>query len=395
MFSFVKPCLETLVMKQDRPYCVFVSAAEPSGDTHCAAMIKALRQKSPDIKIVGIGGPKMAAAGCELLASPVDRAAMLVGAAKEYFYFYGVYRKIKRFLQQNTVDMVVVCDSPAFNFHVAKAAKKMGITTLFYVAPQLWAWAAWRIRKLRRCCDKLCCILPFEEEWFRSRGVDTSFVSNPLLDPVEEDLETCIKTYQDYQPKSLRLALMPGSRGHEIGSLWEPMQQIALRLRQELPQASFVTVAANEDRRHALEAAQIPGFTCEYTVDSVRETAKGADLTLVSSGSATLEVASAGCPMLVMYKAAKLTILLLSWMVNTDIYSLVNLVAEKRLVPEFMPTFDSIDPLVDKALALARDPDQMAALSRELIDITLPLAQSKANEEVARIILDRLSDTNA
>jgi len=375
-----------MTQKQERPYHVFMSAAEPSGDAHCAAVIRSLRQRIPNLSITGVGGPKMEAAGCELLARPVERAVMLLGAVKEILYFYGIFRSIKRFLRAQPVDLVVVCDSPAFNFHVAKAAKKNGISTLFYVAPQLWAWAPWRIRKLRRCCDKLCCVLPFEEAWFRARGVDTTFVSNPLLDPIEEDLDACIKTYEGYEPQSLRLALLPGSRSHEIESLWIPMQQIALRLQEQLPQARFVAVAASEERRRSLEDTEIPGFSCTYSVDSVRATVRQVDLTLVSSGSATLEVASAGCPMLVMYKAPLLTILLVGWMVQTKLFSLVNLVAGKKLVPEFMPTFRSIDPLVETALGLARDPARMAELSRELITVTRPLAERKTHQAVAEVI---------
>lgn len=381
-------------VEENQDYCVFVSAAEPSGDTHCAAMIAALKRQAPGIRVAGVGGPKMAAAGCALLANPVERAVMLVGAAKEYRYFYGILKDIKTFLRENRVDLMVVCDSPAFNFHVAKTAKKAGVPTLFYVAPQLWAWASWRIRRLRRWCDKLCCVLPFEEEWFRSRGVDTTFVSNPLLDPVAEDLETCVKTYRDYDPKAPCLALMPGSRRHEIESLWQPMQEIALRLKADLPQARFITVAASEDKRAEMQAREIPGFACEYHIDAVRAAAKQADLTLVASGSATLEVASAGCPMLVMYQANKWTIRLLGWMVSTEIFSLVNIVAGRVLVPEFMPRFESIDPLVAKARELTQAPERMAALSRSLVDLAKPLAATKTCEAVAQTALDML-DTSA
>ena len=109
-------------MTSEPQYHVFVSAAEPSGDMHAAEMIRALRKRIPHVRIVGVGGPKMEAAGCELLANPVDRAAMLLGAVKEIFFLYGIFRKIKKHLRKNKIDLVIVCDSPAFNFHVAKAA---------------------------------------------------------------------------------------------------------------------------------------------------------------------------------------------------------------------------------------------------------------------------------
>ena len=124
----------------------------------------------------------MADAGCKLLQSTADNAAMIYNAFAHIARFYKLIMRITAYLKSNKVDLVIVCDSPAFNFHIAKAAKKLGIKTLFYVAPQLWAWGGWRISKLRKYCDKLCCILPFEQNWFSEKGVDATFVGNPLLD---------------------------------------------------------------------------------------------------------------------------------------------------------------------------------------------------------------------
>ena len=130
----------------------------------------------------------MADAGCNLLESITSRAAMIYNAFGQISFFYKLIKRVTRYLQSNNVDLVIVCDSPAFNFHIAKAAKKANIKTLFYVAPQLWSWAGWRIRKLQKYCDKLCCILPFEQNWFSQRGVDTTFVGNPILDELTPPL---------------------------------------------------------------------------------------------------------------------------------------------------------------------------------------------------------------
>ncbi len=215
------------------------------------------------MEFVGIGGPKMAAAGCELIESTVGRAVMTYTALAHLGHFYKLVRRVRRYLQEHPVDLVIVCDSPAFNFHVAKAAKTAGIKTLFYVAPQLWAWAEWRIHKLRRCCDKLCCLLPFEEPWFRRRGVDTTFVGNPLLDKLPRDLTGLRKDYSHFDPRKAKIALMPGSRLAEIQSLWRPMQEIAVELKRRYVDASFTAVAVSAERRQLLEQTQIPGFTCD------------------------------------------------------------------------------------------------------------------------------------
>ncbi len=153
---------------------IFLSSCEASGDAHCANLIKSLervvsedagKEEGPisGIEFVGVGGQKMAEAGCELFEDSVRNAAMIYNAFGQVGYYYKLIRRIRGYLKANKVDLVVVCDSPAFNFHVAKAARKAKIEVLWYIAPQLWAWGAWRARKLRKRCTKLACILPFEK----------------------------------------------------------------------------------------------------------------------------------------------------------------------------------------------------------------------------------------
>jgi lipid-A-disaccharide synthase len=373
-------------------YRVFVSAAEPSGDSHCAGLISALRKSGYEIDFVGVGGPKMSAEGCELLQITIGRASMAYKSFSHVAHYYKLIKRIGRYLKSNKVDLVIVCDSPAFNFHVAKAAKKAGIKTLFYVAPQLWAWAGWRIRKLRKYCDKLCCILPFEQEWFSKRGVDTVFVGNPLLDDLPAGLGAHRKDYADFEPASAAFALMPGSRAAEIDSLWRPMQQIGLRLKQEYPQATFVAVAVDEERKQILKAQQMEGFECEYTVGSVSKTAREADFAIVASGSATLQVAAAGCPMVTMYQSSRILWHLLGrWLIKTKYLSLVNVLAGRELVPEFMPYFSSIEPIAESIERLLEDRDMLHQISSELIELAEPLAAGSASERTAKIVSEMLS----
>jgi lipid-A-disaccharide synthase len=371
---------------------VFISANDPSADVHCAGLIHALRRRGGDFEFTGIGGPKMAAAGCELLESTVGRAVMTYKAFTQVGYYYGLLGRVRRFLREYPVDLVIVCDSPSFNFHVAKVAKRAGVRTLFYVAPQLWAWGAWRIRKLRRCCDKLCCLLPFEEPWFRQRGVDATFVGNPLLDKLPQDLSAHRKSYGGFDPRGARIALMPGSRLAEIESLWKPMQEISLRLKGKYPEMRFTAVTPTQERQAMLRERQVPGFTCDYSVDSVTETAKAVDFSLVASGSATLEVASAGCPMVVMYQSSPILWHLVGrWLIKARYLTLVNLLADHELVPEFMPYFTSIDPIVQRVDAYLQDAAALRRASDELIDMVEPLTHKKAADEVARIVLGMAS----
>lgn len=372
-------------------YRVFVSAAEPSADAHCANLINTLKNKGISIEFAGIGGPKMKAAGCELLENTVERASMLYNALANITYFHKLLKRIKQYLANNQVDLVIVCDSPAFNFHVAKAAKQANIKTLFYVAPQLWAWGAWRIGKLRKSCDKLCCILPFEEEWFSSRGIDTTFVGNPLLDKPEKKVSEN-KQLKTKNSKLKTIALMPGSRDAEIKSLWQPMQQIAIALKKKHQDINFITVALNNKKLEKLKALQIPGFKCEYTIDSVVKTASSVDFTIVASGSATLEVASAGCPMAIMYQSSFILWHLLGrWLIKTKYLSLVNILAGYELVPEFMPYFRSVEPIIETIDSLLNDSDKLKQTSKSLYELVEPLAKKITREEVAKIAMEMLN----
>ncbi len=217
------------------------------------------------------------------------------------------------------------------------------------------------------------------------------FVGNPLLDELDFCLARNRKKYADFEPKNLMLALMPGSRAAEIDSLWRPMQEIAMRLKQKYPAATFVTVVVDSERKQLLRATQIADFECQYTIGSISEAADAADFAIVASGSATLQVAAAGCPMVVMYQSSRILWHLLGrWLLKTKLLSLVNILAGKELVPEFMPYFGSIKPIVQSIEQLLEDKNKLAQISSELIKLAEPLAEKRACEEVAEIVVEML-----
>ncbi len=381
---------------QGRKQTIFISAAEPSADRHCAALIRTMRQANRDLEFVGIGGPKMAQAGCTLIEDAVGRAAMTYNAFAHISHYYRLIKQVAKFIAANKPNLVIVCDSPAFNFHIAKAAKKSGIKTLFYVAPQLWAWAPWRIRKLRKCCDKLCCLLPFEQEWFTSRGVPAEFVGNPLLDELtQSDLNRAKRDYRKFNPANAKIAIVPGSRTAEVGTLWRPMQQIAIALRKIYPHATFTTVAVDEATSGALDSTRLMGFRTDYSIDSVYQTTRNSDFALVASGSATLQVASAGCPMVIMYQTSPMLWHLVGrWLVTTKYLSLVNILAGRELVPEYMPYFRSIEPIIETVRNLLEDKTRLAQINSDLLALVGPLTSKKAGSTVAQIAASMLAFDN-
>ena len=378
---------------------------------HCANLIGALNDKmadgtvwpgqnsvpaelsEPKIRFSGFGGQRLVEVGCELLDDTVSRAAMTYNVLGQLGYYRKLIRQANAFFEENSVDLVIVCDSPAFNFHIAKAAKKHGIPVLFYVAPQLWAWAPWRIHKLKRCCDKLACILPFETEWFGKRGVNAEFVSNPLFDEMDIDLKNNFKPYADYDPRSPKIALLPGSREAEIETLWPAMLEIAAALKEKHSGAVFTACAPDDDKRAMLEdMAADTQLSISYETDNLIGVCRQSDYAIVASGSATLQVAAAGCPMTIMYQSNKwMWHLVGRWLVRLPFLSLVNILAHQELVPEFMPYFSSTEPIIERTHGLLSTPSRMRHASQTLIELVRPLTERRASDAVAEMALEQLS----
>lgn len=372
-----------------RKYKIFISALDHSAEVHCANLIKAVKSTGLDVEFIGIGGEKIAQAGCEIIENPLGKSVMIYKTFAMIGYYYKLLRRAKRKMKDADVDLAIVCDSPSFNFHIAKAAKKLGKQTLFYVAPQVWAWARWRVPKLRRRCDRLACILPFEEQWFRERRIKSDFVGNPLFDAL--DAVDNAKDYSGFDADGAKIVLLPGSRKGEIETLWQPMQEIALKIKEKYPNVSFTTVAVNPEIQGSLQQKEISGFECSYTTDSVCDISKAVDFSLTASGSATLEVAAAACPMVIMYQSSRLLWYMIGWwLVQTRLFSLVNILAQRKLVPEFMPYFKSIEPIAETCVELLGDKGKLAKTSSELIEISRTLVDSNASENTAKIVIEML-----
>jgi lipid-A-disaccharide synthase len=217
-------------------------------------------------------------------------------------------------------------------------------------------------------------------------------VGNPLLDNTDADLKANIKRYDDARESEYKLALLPGSRDAEIEHLWEPMQKIAMRIRQSYPKTKFVAAAVDDRRLHILQDRQLEGFECEYSLGKVYQTCLQSDFALTASGSATLEVAAAGCPMAVMYQANRMMWHCVGrWLIKLEHLSLVNILAGRELVAEFMPYFKSIIPITDFVTKNLADKDMLRDISCKLVEITSNLKQYNASEKTADIIRNMLS----
>ncbi|MBI9016824.1 MAG: lipid-A-disaccharide synthase [Phycisphaerae bacterium] len=375
-------------MAMQKEYKIFISAAELSGDQHAAKLINAIMDDMPTAQCFGLGGPNMENAGCELMENLVDKSAMLTHILKLVPFYKKLLKRVKKTLIEEKPDLVILVDSPAWNFNVAKVAHKLEIPVLAYIAPQLWAWGGWRIKKTRRDIDRIACILPFEEKWFRDRNVAADYIGNPLFDE-----ESNIASNIGFNHKSKNfptIALLPGSRQHEIETLWLPMQEIASEIKKRYPQVNFVSAVPNAKVLNQLKSSADAKLNIDIQHRSIEATVRYADLALVASGTATMEIASQDCPMIVMYSVTKLQKMLGKLLLKIKYIALVNILADKMLVPEFVPFEGSEEEIVHKALGILSNDQRRSAMRQELHELMEPIIKPGAAANTIKIIKQML-----
>lgn len=371
---------------------VFISAAEQSADHHGAALIRATLAVRPDVRFVGVAGPRMTEAGCERIFDMTPHAAMLLGAVTAAFRGIRMLDTSDRHLRRYPFDAAVVIDSPTLHLPLAARAHAIGIPVLYYIAPQMWAWGAHRIHKLRNNTDRVAVILPFEEDYFRKQGVDARFVGHPIADrldesPVDESVVQRIR-----ERGTLSIAVLPGSRRHVVEAVFPGQLEVVRRIASAFPKAAFSVSVANstvapEIDRHLVDH-RLP---IQAYPDHHMELIRAADLVLVASGTSALEVAFHGRPMIVMYRASRLFYHAVArWMIHTPYLSLPNILAGREIVPEFMPYYTSTDPIADRAIELLNSPTLREAMVRDLESTVEPLRGGGASRSASAILLDMI-----
>ncbi len=334
----------------------------------------------------------MQAAGCEPLWDMTGRSAMLLGVLGIAGEALGLFRRIDRLFAAGIADVFVPVDSPTFNLPVARRAKARGLPVVYFIAPQVWAWAEFRVRKVRRRTDRLAVILPFEEEYFRRHGVDAAYVGHPLIESLSRRIVDQQGVEHFRASGSPVVACLPGSRRHVVDEVLPGQIEVCRRIVARHPGAGFIFSAANEDLSRRIEAAirEVSG-TFRFQVQTGRnaEAISAADLVLVASGTSTLEVAYYRRPMVVMYNASKWGYRLIArWLIRTKHLCLVNILAGRPLVPEFMPYYDSVDPIADAALAILGDSRRRETMVAGMDELIRRLGSHHVAEEAAGIVLD-------
>ena len=373
-------------------------AGEESGDAHAAALVHALREAAPGARFEFFGstGAAMAGAGVESVVREEDLAITgLVEIARALPRFWAAYRALKRAALERSPDAVVLVDWPDFNLALARALRRRGIKVIYYISPQLWAWRSHRVRQVRRDVDLLLTILPFEREWYSARGVEhVEFIGHPLAGAVTAHStreEFC--TRHGLDPSRPIVALLPGSRRKEFERITPVMLDAAARLSQNVSDAQFVLALAarrtpEEVSRvvaaHPAAATLAPRIRVAH--NEAREALAASDAAAVCSGTATLEAALLGTPLVVVYKESALNWHTLGRLIEVEHYGLVNLVAGYRLAPELLQDDFTGDSLARELLTLL-DPEHNASTRTRLREATARLGEGGASRRAAEAVL--------
>jgi lipid-A-disaccharide synthase len=329
---------------------VFLSAGEPSGDHHAAVLARELRARRPDVECVGLGGPQMEAAGCQLVADLTRLAVMwFLRVILSIHRFVDLARRAERSFIDSRPDVCVLVDFPGFHWWLAWRAKRHGIPVVFYCPPQIWAWASWRKKKMRRLVDHVLSPLPFEHEWFMAQGLRSTLVGHPFFDDYDGQHRPGslheVGTGQDPSgpgQSGRHVILLPGSRGQEIGGNLGSILRAAALVRRRVPEARFTVAALHE--RHAARVREViaasdgvRGLGIAVAAGRTRELIAVADAAISVSGSVSLELLAAGVPTVIVYRIGGFAYVVQSFFRHARFITLVNLLASREPIGPVRP----------------------------------------------------------
>jgi lipid-A-disaccharide synthase len=365
---------------------LLIVAGEASGDLHGSRLLVELLARRPDLRAFGLGGQNLAEAGMELLANAEEISAMGLGEVLKVIpRARRIFRQLLAEVDRRGVATAVLIDFPEFNLRLARRLHERGVRVVYYVSPQIWAWRRGRVRQVESWVDRMLVLFPFEEEFYRRHGVEVSTVGHPLVDEVPH----LPHVWDRGVPADgrYRICLMPGSRRSEIDHLLPVLLETARLLAGEID-ADFVLIRARTVSRSILEpylsASSVP---IEVTSDDRFATAAGCHLAICASGTANLELALVGTPMIVAYRVGPLSYLLGLLILGVRTVSLVNLLLGRRVVPELLQRRATPRRIRDEALRWLRDPPRVEQMRRQLSEVRGQLGDGGASRRAAQKVL--------
>jgi lipid-A-disaccharide synthase len=369
---------------------LFVSAGEPSGDLHGASLIRALRLRRPDVEVHGFGGDRMERAGCRVHYPLTELAGVgLFRVLSSIPRVPAILKQADRLFADLRPDALVLIDFPAFHWWLAKRARKHGVPVVWFVPPQLWAWGHSRVKWMRRLADHVLCTLPFEEEWYRQRGVASRYIGHPYFDELHERrFDEAFLAEQRARPGPV-IALLPGSRRQEIRHNFAAMADAAVILHARRPDLRFLVACLRpEHARSVVEQLRGRALPIEVHAGRTAEIIQLAHSCIAKSGSVGLELLYHGKPAVVVYQLHWVEILASRFIIKCPYISLVNLLAGKELFPEYLTSHLPADAMAGHVLRWLEDAPAYAEVQGELAALRERVAKPGACERAAAVVLD-------
>jgi lipid-A-disaccharide synthase len=367
---------------------VMLSCGEPSGDLYAGALVRALRDRDPELEAFGLGGERLAAAGARVVAD--FRGLSVTGLTEALRVLpksWATYRRLVDEAGRERPDVLVLVDYPDFNFRLMKAVKALGIPIVYYISPQLWAWRPGRMQTMKALVDRVLVIFPFEQALYEREGMDVRFVGHPLLEMTAPsgDRTTLLRAF-DLDGTRPIVALLPGSRPNELTRLAPVLGRAAGHITSRLPEAQFVVARAPHLDDALLAPLNAPQVRIvEGRTDDVLSVS---DVVLTASGTATVQAAMHGKPMVVLYQLSPLTYTLGKPLAKVDMYAMVNLIAGRRVVTELIQEACTPEAVADEAVSLLTNPAKREAMVRDLAAVKDALGGPGASERAADAVLD-------
>lgn len=345
-------------------------------------LVRAMKERLAGVEIDAIGGSSMSQAGANVVESPAEFGVMgLAEGVTSIPAHLRLLSRLRRRFFDGLYDLAVLIDYPGFHLRVAAAAAANRVPVLYYVAPQLWAWGSWRLRLIRKHVKQLAVVLPFEEEYFRTRGVFASFVGHPLLDCDTSRPSSCARAALNLPDGAPVLGLLPGSRAPEVSRLWPGFRDAAKRLSESMPRLRVIVAAVD-----GIDYPRAPEF--QLFIDKSADVLAAADAVLCKSGTATLEAALSGTPMVIAYRMHPLTFAAARRAVRLQHVGLVNLIAGREVCPEFLQARATPSALAEAVAPLLDGMGEAASRQREaFVGIRARLGGPGATARVADIAL--------
>ncbi|MBU4560945.1 lipid-A-disaccharide synthase, partial [bacterium] len=375
---------------------IMILAGEASGDLQGAYLTQVLRKLSPEIELFGIGGRRMEKAGVRLVSDITQIAVVgFVEVLKHIKTFRRILKKLDDLMEKERPQGIILIDNPGFNLRVAKKAREKNIPISYYISPQVWAWGRKRVRKITNLVKKMVVILPFEERIYQEAGCPVTFVGHPFLDIIRPTLskEEACKRFEIEKNKPI-IGLLPGSREGEIKRLLPVMVETARRIREKIPDSQFILPLAPTLSKERVNAVlKKANFSIRVVEDPDFNARSIMDFALVASGSATLENACLGLPMLIVYKVHFTTWLLSKILLKIPYIGLVNVVAGKKVVPELLQYGAKPGRIADACLKILQNPKRLNEMKAELARVREKLGEPGAPRRAAENILETLEST--